>query len=188
MFMKKVKIASALALAFAASTASATDFDLKVGVLDQGNQEGFVVGASVVAVEGLTIAADYKAIDDSTFVEAGFEYEIGVTEKVDLVGGLSYVQMGGTMMVPTDVDMDTGEWTYSEVDIDTDAFTMHAGVKTTIADAVDFEFGIERLDGDDYQDLAPYLSASVDVTDSVAVSFEHREVMDESAVVLTWSF
>lgn len=189
MFMKKVKIASALALALAASTASATDFDLKVGVLDQntelGSVEGFVVGAAVEATEGLTVHADYKDLKDDSLIEAGIRYEVGVTDKVDFVGGISYLQFDGAdetdLADPLNPIVD---------DMEDNALSLQAGVRALVADAVTFEFGMERIDWDerDMQDFAPYLSASVDVTDTVAVSFQHREALNESAVVVSWSF
>ena len=176
--MKKLITASALALAFA-STAQATDFDLKVGVLDQGTEEGYVVGASVQAMEGLTVSADYKDVDMLSLIEAGFKYELGVTEGVDLVGGLSYLQ--------ADFDDELAVTLGYE---DDSALSLQAGLRTGLAEGVTFEFGMERMEWDeaDYSDFAPYLSASVDVTESVKVSFQHREALEESAVVVSFAF
>ena len=176
--MKKVIMASALALAFA-STAQATDFDLKVGVLDQGTEEGFVVGASVQAMEGLTVSADYKDVDAVSLIEAGLQYELGVSEGVDLVGGLSYLQADA-----------------SDLDVDDTAFSLQAGLRADVAEGVTLEFGMERMEWSDevlgsfgyVNDFAPYLSASVDVTESVKVAFQHREALDESAVVVSFAF
>ena len=150
-------MASALALAFA-STAQATDFDLKAGILDQGTEEGFVVGASVEAMEGLTVSADYKDVDAMSLIEAGLKYELGVSESVDLVGGVSYLQ----------ADFDDALATTLGYEDDT-ALALQAGLRAGVAEGVTLEFGMERMEWDeaDYSDFAPYLSASVDVTGRV---------------------
>jgi hypothetical protein len=220
----KVKIASALVAAIATMSAQATEFDVKAGIVDQGSDEGFVIGASVEVVEGLTVLADYKSFSDlgmkenASLIEVGIKYEVGVNDFVDLVGGISYLDFDADgidavaavdavaeviavaeipatatePMVPAVIGVDAVDAVagVDAVDYADSAFSIQAGVRTVLSDAVTFEFGVERIDWDeaDASDLAPYLSASVDVSDSVSVAFSHREALDETGVTLTWAF
>ncbi len=145
-----------LLLAFSAS-ASAEDFDYNYLYLGYGNTDfdvvnidgdGFTLGASYAFTDSFHVFAGYDIADlkasglvpdtDATRLRAGFGYNMGLSETVDLVAKLSYESVDLNPAGPGSFD-DSG-------------YGLSVGVRFAATEELELNGGIKRVDYGDLGD------------------------------------
>lgn len=184
MFKKAMLIASVALLTTTAHASEMVKYEVGVGALDINNTYGFVVDAKAVMTNGFNVELQHQMFNDNLdtkFTELGLGYDYKVNQNVALTTGVAFGKF--------DADHFKG---------DLDVWSLQTGVKATFEDVVNFELGMERMASNDNRDIglylggnsdiSPYFNVSVDLTKNLKLSLEHRKVLDESAVKVSWTF
>lgn len=187
MFKKAMLIASVALLTTTAHAGEMVKYEVGVGALDMGSNDGFVVDAKAAMANGFNVELQHQMFNDKldrTFTELGLGYDYKLNQHVSVTTGLAFGKL--------DEDQLKG---------DVDVWSLQTGVKAHLLDVVNLEVGMERmasnddraavkygLFGGETSDISPYLNVSVDLTKNLKLSLEHRKVLDESAVKVSWTF
>lgn len=134
-------------------------------------EDGFSVEAGV-GYKSLGFDVVYQDLgQDTELMEYKLTNKYALSDSFDLVAGVSYL------------DMDFGV-------ADDTAYSLSVGAKTKVLDVVDLGVAYERVDFDemDFVDTGVVLSAGVEVAHGVTLAVEHREVLDQTGVKVSWAF
>ena len=178
MFKKTILIASVALLSTTAMASEQHDLEISVGLVDSGAgvnaSEGYSLGVKMELQHDIYASVEVRDLSDSKtqILEAGLSYDFCIGEKVSVATSASYLK-----------------YSFDNGMEDDNAFSLKAGLKAK-SHGVILEAGMERIDmsNADYQDTSPYLSASVNLSEDIKLSFQHREALEESSVKVSWAF
>lgn len=143
-----------------------------------GVEEGYKLGLSYEFAENISALGEYRDYDDVQVTELGLAYDHAVTKHVSLVPSVKWMKLSNDLV--TDMVAEEQEGIVLSL-------AAHAELKK----GFHLTAGVERVDfntegsayGTDF-----FFGAGVDLTKDLTVSVEHRDLLDETGVTLSWSF
>lgn len=150
------------------------------------------------------VGAGYLVNDMAVQKEDGFSVEAGVGYKSlgfdvvyqDLGQGAELMEykLTNKYALSDSFDLVVGASYLNPSKTDNDAYSLSLGAKTKVFDVVDLGVAYERVDFNfdaddmDFVDTGVVLSAGVEVAHGVTLAVEHREVLDQTGVKVSWAF